>query len=70
MTTLSLSKQDIANLTAEDVAELAARLERDDYNSPFEALNDWHLLRAVAFQRSDLAEPYIYLLDLENYDES
>ncbi|MFM5980227.1 MAG: DUF2555 domain-containing protein, partial [Sphaerospermopsis kisseleviana] len=31
---------------------------------------DWHLLRAIAFQRPELVEPYIYLLDLEPYDEA
>lgn len=62
--------QDIAMLTADDVALLAGRLEQDDYSNPFEALQDWHLLRAIAFQRQELIEPYLYLLDLETYDES
>ncbi len=70
MTTLSLTKQDISTFTAEDVAELARRLEHDDYSNPFEALKDWHLLRAIAFQRQELAEPYLYLLDIETYDEA
>ncbi len=70
MTVIDLTRQDIARLTAEDVAALAARLERDEYNTPFEALKDWHLLRAIAFQRQELAEPYLYLLDLEAYDEA
>jgi uncharacterized protein (DUF849 family) len=70
MTTVSLTQRDIAMLTPQDVAELAARLERDDYNNPFEALKDWHLLRAIAFQRQELIEPYIHLLDLEAYDEA
>lgn len=64
------SPQQISLLTADDVAQLAARLEGDDYNNPFEGLNDWHLLRAIAFQRPELVEPYIYLLDLEAYDEA
>ncbi|CAD5915678.1 putative protein ssl0461 [Planktothrix tepida] len=64
------SPQQISLLTADDVAQLAARLERDDYNNPFEGLNDWHLLRAIAFQRPELVEPYVYLLDLEAYDEA
>lgn len=67
---LSLDHQDIAKLTAEDVEALAIRLEKDDYSSPFEALQDWHLLRAIAFQREDLVEPYLYLLDIEAYDEA
>ena len=66
----SQSHQDIATLTAEDIATLANRLEQDDYNSPFEALKDWHLLRAIAFQRQELVEPYLYLLDIETFDEA
>ncbi|HEY9828867.1 MAG TPA: DUF2555 domain-containing protein [Stenomitos sp.] len=57
-------------LTEIEVAQLAQRLEEDDYPSPFEALADWHLLRALAFQRPDMVEPYLYLLDLEAFDES
>ncbi|HHP7230640.1 MAG TPA: DUF2555 domain-containing protein [Xenococcaceae cyanobacterium] len=62
--------QDIAALTTEDVANLANRLEQDDYSSPFEALKDWHFLRAIAFQRQELVEPYLYLLDIETFDEA
>lgn len=60
----------IAEMTEQDVALLAQRLDIDDYSSPFEALQDWHLLRAIAFQREELAEPYLYLLDIETCDES
>ncbi len=70
MTTLTISTQDISTVTAVDVQQLAARLERDDYSTAFEGLNDWHLLRAIAFQRPELVEPYIHLLDLEAYDEA
>ncbi len=66
----STSHQNIATLTSEDVATLADRLEQDDYSSPFEALKDWHLLRAIAFQRQELVEPYLYLLDIETFDEA
>ncbi len=57
-------------MTAEDVEELAGRLEQDEYQSPFAALQDWHVLRAVAFQKPELAEPYIHLLDIEPFDEA
>ena len=67
--TLTLRERDLMALTADDVAELAGRLERDDYTNAFEGLDDWHLLRALAFQRPELIEPYLYLLDLEGYDE-
>jgi hypothetical protein len=70
MKTLSISKKEIAAMTAADVEELAMRLEMDNYNNAFEGLDDWHLLRAIAFQRPELVEPYIYLLDLEPYDEA
>ncbi len=65
-----ISPQEIAQMTPEDVAQLAQRLEQDAYPSAFEGLQDWHLLRAVAFQRSELVEPYMHLLDLEAFDES
>ncbi|MCC5625999.1 MULTISPECIES: DUF2555 domain-containing protein [unclassified Nostoc] len=70
MTTLSISKKEIAAMTVAEVEELATRLELDNYSNAFEGLNDWHLLRAIAFQRPELVEPYIYLLDLEPYDEA
>lgn len=70
MNTLNLTQKEISTFTVNDVANLAGRLEQDDYSNPFEALQDWHLLRVIAFQRTDLAQPYLYLLDLEAYDES
>ena len=57
-------------MTPDTVAELARRLETDAYDNAFEGLQDWHLLRAIAFQRPELVESYVYLLDLEPYDES
>lgn len=60
----------VSGYTEEDVALLAKRLEEDDYETPFAALEDWHLLRSIAFQRPELAESYLYLLDLEAFDES
>ncbi len=53
-----------------DVANLATRLEQDDYPDAFEGLNDWHLLRAIAFQRPEMVESYMHLLDMEAYDEA
>jgi Protein of unknown function (DUF2555). len=70
MATCTISKRNFSTLTADDVAELAGRLERDEYATAFEGLDDWHLLRALAFQRPELTEPYLYLLDLEGYDEA
>ena len=62
--------RDVTAVTAEEVTQLAQRLEEDDYTTPFAALEDWHLLRSLAFQRPELVEPYLYLLDLEAFDES
>jgi len=70
METLSVSKREIAAMTVAEVADLATRLEQDNYTNAFDGLNDWHLLRAIAFQRPELVEPYVHLLDLEPYDES
>lgn len=70
MATLKLTKQDIIGITEAEVATLASRLEQDEYATPFEALEDWHLLRAIAFQREELVQPYIHLLDIEAYDEA
>lgn len=70
MATVTIRERDLSTLTRKDVAELAVRLEQDDYTNAFEGLDDWHLLRALAFQRPELAEPYLYLLDLEAYDEA
>ena len=70
MGTTNFTQKDIFALTTEDIAKLAIRLEADDYDSPFDGLEDWHLLRAIAFQRPELVEPYLYLLDLEPYDEA
>ena len=70
MKVLSISRKDIAAMTPTEVDKLAERLEEDNYSNAFEGLNDWHLLRAIAFQRPELVESYIHLLDLEPYDEA
>ena len=51
------------------LAELARRLEDDDYPTPFAGLRDWHLLRAVAINRPELDRPYVHLVDQEPFDE-
>lgn len=70
METLSITKKEIAAMSAAEVDQLAARLEQDNYTNAFDGLNDWHLLRAIAFQRPELVESYVHLLDLEPYDEA
>jgi hypothetical protein len=66
----TISTEDFAAVTEDEVKNLAARLDLDEYDNAFDGLNDWHLLRAIAFHRPELVEPYIYLLDLEAYDEA
>nr|WP_221630063.1 MULTISPECIES: DUF2555 domain-containing protein [unclassified Synechococcus] len=51
------------------IAELAQRLDEDDYPTPFAALQDWHLIRALAIHRPELARPYVHLVDQEPFDE-
>lgn len=70
MTISNAAYLDVSSVTEAEVAELAARLERDDYPNAFEGLNDWHRLRAIAFQRPELVESYLYLLDMEAFDEA
>jgi hypothetical protein len=53
----------------DSTAELARRLEDDDYPSPFAGLADWHLLRSLAIHRPELARPYVHLVDQEPFDE-
>jgi hypothetical protein len=68
--TVQNSQRNVSQMTADDVAQLASRLERDDYANPFAALEDWHLLRAIAFHDASLVQPYLYLLDMEAFDEA
>jgi hypothetical protein len=70
MLSLHVSQKTVSDMTPDTVAELATRLETDAYETAFDGLQDWHLLRALAFQRPELVESYAYLLDLEAYDES
>ncbi len=53
----------------ETIAVLAERLEQDDYPTPFDGLNDWHLIRALAIHRPELTGPYLHLMDQEPFDE-
>ncbi len=70
MPALNVEREKVSSLTENDVAELAARLEQDDYSTAFEGLQDWHLLRAIAFERPEMVESYLYLLDMEAFDEA
>ena len=50
--------------------ELATRLEEDNYKTPFAGLRDWHLLRTLAINRSELTSAYTNLLDQKPFDEN
>jgi hypothetical protein len=65
----SITAELIASLDEASMAALARRLEEDDYPSAFAGLEDWHLLRAVAIHRPELARPYVHLVDQEPFDE-
>lgn len=65
----ALSPERLAAFDETSIAELARRLDDDDYPSPFDGLADWHLMRALAIHRPDLAHPYLHLVDQEPFDE-
>ncbi|MEB3302346.1 MAG: DUF2555 domain-containing protein [Cyanobium sp.] len=64
-----ISQETLDGFDEAAIAELARRLDEDDYPNPFASLNDWHLLRALAIHRPDLAQPYVHLVDQEAFDE-
>jgi hypothetical protein len=66
---LSITPERLAAFDDASIAELARRLEDDDYPTPFAGLADWHLLRALAIHRPDLIQPYVHLVDQEPFDE-
>ncbi|KAF0654150.1 hypothetical protein L107_03975 [Cyanobium sp. Copco_Reservoir_LC18] len=66
---LSITPERLAAFDEASIAELARRLEDDDYLTPFAGLADWHLLRALAIHRPDLIRPYVHLVDQEPFDE-
>ncbi|MBX2863968.1 MAG: DUF2555 domain-containing protein [Leptolyngbyaceae cyanobacterium MAG.088] len=68
--TSKVSDKPIADVTQEEVDQLAQRLDQDEYTTAFEGLRDWHRLRSIAFQRPELVESYLHLLDMEAFDEA
>ena len=48
-----ISKEQL-NFDEEISLELAKRLEEDNFNTPFDGFNDWHLLRALAINNPEL----------------
>ena len=50
--------------------DFAKRLEDDNYKTPFDGLEDWHLLRGLAINSTELKSDYIHLLNQEPFDEN
>ena len=59
----SITPERLAAFDEAAIAELARRLEEDDYPSAFDGLADWHLMRALAIHQPELARPYVHLVD-------
>ena len=65
-----ISEELVNSFNEEMTLKLAKRLEEDNYKTPFDGFNDWHLLRALAINRPELTSDYIHLLDQEPFDEN
>ena len=65
-----ISQELVKSFDEKMTLELAKRLEEDNYKTPFDGLNDWHLLRALAINRPELTSDYVHLLDQEPFDEN
>ncbi|MBE9155118.1 DUF2555 domain-containing protein [Cyanobium sp. LEGE 06143] len=65
----SITPERLAAFDEAMTAVLAQRLDEDDYPTPFDGLSDWHLMRALAIHRPELARPYVHLVDQEPFDE-
>ena len=66
---IKITKELLYKFNDKSTAKLAQRLQEDDYPSPFDGLDDWHLLRALAIHRPELTLNYHHLLDQEPFDE-
>ena len=65
-----ISEELVNSFDDEMIHELTKRLEGNSYNTPFDGLKDWHILRPLAINRSELTTNYIHLLDQEPFDEN
>ena len=65
-----ISEELVNSFDEEMTLQLAKWLEEDEYTTPFDGLNDWHLLRALAINRPELTTNYTHLLDQEPFDEN
>ena len=62
-----ISEKLVNSFDEEMAHKLAKRLEEDNYNTTFDGLKDWHLLRALPINRHVLTVSYIHLLDQEPF---
>ena len=65
-----ISKELVNSFYEETTFELVKRIEEDNYKSTFDDLKDWHLLRALTINRTELTSDYIHLLEQESLDEN
>ena len=68
-TNYQITEELLLKFDDQSTAQLAERLEEEDYISPFDSLSDWHLLRALAIHRPELTLDYHHLIDQEPFDE-
>ena len=67
----NIISEELVNPLDEEISlELAKRLEEENYNTPFDGLKDWHLLRTIAINRPEITTNYIHFLDQELFDEN
>ena len=65
-----ISLELVNSFDEEMTLELAKRLEKENYNTPFDGLKDWHSLKALAIKRPELTTNFIHLFDKEPFDEN
>tara|TARA_Y100000766_G_C18443962_1_gene382761 strand:+ start:260 stop:481 length:222 start_codon:yes stop_codon:yes gene_type:complete len=65
-----ISEELVNSFDEEMTLEPAKRLEKDNYNNPFDGLKDSHLLRVLAINRPKLTTNYNHLNDQEPFDEN
>jgi len=67
----NIISEELVNPLDEEISlELAKRLEEENYNTPFDGLKDWHLLKTLAINRPEITTNYIHFLDQELFDEN
>ncbi len=61
--------KDIVSWTDQEVAQLASRLEADEYTTIFDSLKDWEQLKRLQYIRPELVKPYVHLLEIEEDED-